>query len=87
MGRGSQRLFLGQLPRQQPGQWMKLRREGGASRKGRSITPAFITRYIVGQALADPNACDLTALNEPQRKALIRFWEAWQETLKQRANP
>ena len=31
------------------------------------------------KALADPNAYDLTALNEPQRKALIRFWEAWQE--------
>jgi len=72
-------------------------------------TPAFITRYIVGQALggvlkqrfetlrqqheaeaagtarkalADPNAYDLTALNEPQRKALIHFWEAWQEALK-----
>ena len=28
------------------------------------------------------NAYDLTALNEPQRKALIRFWEAWQEALK-----
>ena len=34
------------------------------------------------RALADPNAYDLTALNEPQRKALIRFWEAWQEELK-----
>ncbi len=33
-------------------------------------------------ALADPNAYDLAALNEPQRKALIRFWEAWQEVLK-----
>jgi hypothetical protein len=32
--------------------------------------------------LADPNAYDLNALNEPQRKALIRFWEAWQEELK-----
>ena len=31
------------------------------------------------KALADPNAYDLTTLNEPQRKALIRFWEAWQE--------
>ena len=39
------------------------------------------------KALTDPNAYDLTALNEPQRKALIRFWEAWPETLKQRANP
>ncbi len=34
------------------------------------------------KALADPNAYDLTALNEPQRKALIHFWEAWQEALK-----
>ena len=32
--------------------------------------------------LADPNAYDLTTLNDPQRKALIRFWEAWQEELK-----
>ncbi len=32
--------------------------------------------------LADPNAYDLAALNEPQRKALIHFWEAWQEELK-----
>jgi len=77
--------------------------------EGAVYTPAFITRYIVGQALggvlkqrfealrqqheaeaagtarkalADPNAYDLTALNEPQRKALIHFWEAWQEALK-----
>ena len=34
------------------------------------------------KALADPNAYDLSALNDPQRKALIRFWEAWQEELK-----
>ncbi|MEA3188560.1 MAG: hypothetical protein QOD99_2390 [Chthoniobacter sp.] len=34
------------------------------------------------KALADPNAYDLAALNDPQRKALIRFWEAWQEVLK-----
>ena len=27
------------------------------------------------KALADPDAYDLNALNEPQRKALIRFWE------------
>jgi hypothetical protein len=77
--------------------------------EGAVYTPAFITRYIVGQALGgvlkqrfealrqqheaeaagtarkaltDPNAYDLTALNDPQRKALIRFWEAWQEALK-----
>jgi hypothetical protein len=34
------------------------------------------------KALANPDAYDLAALNEPQRKALIRFWEAWQEVLK-----
>ena len=77
--------------------------------EGAVYTPAFITRYLVEQALggvlkhrfetlrrqheaeaagtarkalADPNAYDLTALNEPQRKALIRFWEAWQDVLK-----
>ena len=77
--------------------------------EGAVYTPAFITRYLVEQALggllkirfetlrrqheteaagtarkalADPNAYDLTALNDPQRKALIRFWEAWQEELK-----
>ena len=33
------------------------------------------------KALADPNAYDLNTLNEPQRKALIRFWEASQEVL------
>ncbi len=32
--------------------------------------------------LDDPNAYDLAVLNVPQRKALIRFWEAWQEELK-----
>jgi hypothetical protein len=85
--------------------------EVGRRRKqeGAVYTPAFITRYLVEQALggvlkarfetlrrqheaeaagsarkvlADPNAYDLAALNEPQRKALIRFWEAWQEALK-----
>ena len=77
--------------------------------EGAVYTPAFITRYLVEQALggvvkqrfealrrqreaeaagtarkalADPNAYDLAALNEPQRKALIRFWESWQEELK-----
>jgi hypothetical protein len=34
------------------------------------------------KALADPNAYDLTTLNEPQRKALIQFWEKWQDELK-----
>jgi len=32
--------------------------------------------------LANPDAYDLAALNDPQRKALIRFWEAWQDVLK-----
>lgn len=32
--------------------------------------------------LTDPNAYDLAALNEPQRKALIHFWEQWQEEMK-----
>jgi hypothetical protein len=77
--------------------------------EGAVYTPAFITRYLVEQALdgalksrletlrkqheteatgtarkalADPNAYDLTALSDPQRRALIRFWEAWQEELK-----
>ena len=77
--------------------------------EGAVYTPAFITRYLVEQALggvvkqrfealrqlheaeatatavkalADPSAYDLTTLNDPQRKTLIRFWEAWQEELK-----
>jgi SAM-dependent methyltransferase len=34
------------------------------------------------KSLANPDAYDLGALNDPQRKALIRFWEAWQDVLK-----
>jgi methylase of polypeptide subunit release factors len=34
------------------------------------------------KTLEDPAAYDLAALNDPQKKALIKFWEAWQETLK-----
>lgn len=34
------------------------------------------------RALADPSVYDLGAINEPQRKALILFWEVWQEELK-----
>ena len=34
------------------------------------------------RALADPSVYDLGAINEPQRKALIHFWEVWQEELK-----
>jgi SAM-dependent methyltransferase len=102
-GRGEEELRSGGLPVDET-QARKRRKQEGAV-----YTPAFITRYIVGQALggvlkqrfealrqqheaeaagtarkalADPNAYDLTVLNEPQRKALIRFWEAWQEALK-----
>ncbi len=77
-------------------------------REGAFYTPAFITRYIVSQALgrtledrfemlrrehageaggtarrvfADPRVYDLGALNTPQRAALIRFWEVWQDEL------
>jgi hypothetical protein len=34
------------------------------------------------KALDDPAAYDLAELNDPQRMALIKFWEAWQEVLK-----
>ena len=34
------------------------------------------------KSLADPKAYDLSSINQPQRKALIKFWEAWQESLK-----
>ncbi len=33
------------------------------------------------QALANPRAYDGAAINRPQRAALIRFWEEWQEEL------
>jgi hypothetical protein len=33
------------------------------------------------KALADPNAYDLDNLNRPQRSALVRFWEAWQDEM------
>jgi hypothetical protein len=33
------------------------------------------------KALADPNAYDLDDLNKPQRAALVRFWESWQDEL------
>ena len=76
--------------------------------EGAFYTPAFITRYIIQQALggvlsarfealrkryeqeaagtgrsvmADPNVYELDKLNNPQRAALIRFWEAWQQEL------
>jgi hypothetical protein len=77
-------------------------------KEGAFYTPAFITRYIVEQALGsvvrhrfeqlrlshqydakgtaraaldDPNAFDLEALKKPQRDALTRFWESWQDEL------
>lgn len=77
-------------------------------KEGAFYTPAFITRYIVEQALgnvlkdrfeqlrqtleakakgtarialADPTVYQLAALKEPQRKALVAFWEAWQDEL------
>ena len=34
------------------------------------------------KVLEDPGVYDLTELNEPQKKTLIKFWEAWQEVLK-----
>src|SRR5205823_2159655 len=77
-------------------------------KEGVFYTPAFITRYIVEQALGsvlrdrferlrgahleemkgttraaldNPDAFDLDALKKPQREALTRFWEAWQDEL------
>lgn len=78
-------------------------------KEGAFYTPAFITRYIVEQALGsvlsdrfealrtaheakakgtaktaltDPTVYDLDELKAPQKKALITFWEAWQDELK-----
>lgn len=34
------------------------------------------------KVLEDPGVYDLTELNEPQKKTLIKFWEAWQDVLK-----
>ena len=33
-------------------------------------------------ALADPSVYDLDKLKKPERAALVRFWEAWQDELK-----
>jgi len=49
-----------------------------ALRKSEETAAAATAR----KPLADPNAYDLTTLNDPQRKVLIKFWEAWQEVLK-----
>ena len=99
-------------PRQQAGATAILLAKDARTRRkqeGAFYTPAFITRYIVGQtlgavldarfetlrttaeaaaaatarkALADPAAYDPATLNDPQRKALVAFWESWQEVLK-----
>jgi hypothetical protein len=77
-------------------------------KEGAFYTPAFITRYIVEQALggtlrdrferlrqsheqeakgtaqtalADPNVYEPDKLKKPQRDALVRFWESWQDEL------
>lgn len=46
-------------------------------RAGESAAPGTAKKV-----LADPAAYDLATLNEPQRKALIQFWEQWQDSLK-----
>lgn len=73
-------------------------------REGAFYTPAFVTRYIVGEALRpvlaarfqrlreerraaatrtaarvldDPRVYEVERLNEPQRQALVVFWEGW----------
>lgn len=79
-------------------------------REGAFYTPAFVTRYIVTEALGpvlaerfnalreahqqqakgttavsvleSPHVYAVDALNNPQRDALIAFWEDWIETLK-----
>ena len=77
-------------------------------KEGAFYTPAFVTRYIVEQALggvlrdrfeqlrqahqeaakgaaraalADPRVYTLDKLKKPERAALVRFWEAWQDEL------
>lgn len=77
-------------------------------KEGAFYTPAFVTRYIVEQALggvlrdrferlrqtlqnaakgsaqtalADPAVYVLEKLKKPERAALVRFWEAWQDEL------
>jgi hypothetical protein len=77
-------------------------------KEGAFYTRAFITRYIIQQALggvlrdrfeqlrraqeqtakgaaraaiADPSVYTLDKLKKPERAALVRFWEAWQDEL------
>jgi len=40
------------------------------------------TKGTAKTALADPAVYQLDALKEPQRKALVTFWESWQDELK-----
>jgi hypothetical protein len=42
---------------------------------------AAATKGTARSVLADPNVYDLDKLNAPQRNALVRFWEAWQDEL------
>jgi len=42
---------------------------------------AEATKGTARSVLADPNVYDLDTLNAPQRAALVRFWEAWQDEL------
>ena len=44
-------------------------------------THAEATKGTARSVLADPNVYDLDTLNAPQRAALVRFWEAWQDEL------
>jgi hypothetical protein len=39
------------------------------------------TKGTAARSLADPEVYDLEALNKPQREALVKFWEAWQDEL------
>ncbi|MDY0166183.1 MAG: N-6 DNA methylase [Thermoguttaceae bacterium] len=84
------------------------KRKTRRKKEGAFYTPAFITRYIIEQALggvlserlerlrqsheqeargsarkalADPRVYTLDALKKPERAALVRFWEAWQDEL------
>ena len=84
------------------------KRKSRRKKEGAFYTPAFITRYIIEQALggvlrdrfeqlrqahqeaakgaaravlADPRVYALDKLKKPERAALVRFWEAWQDEL------
>ncbi len=84
------------------------KRKTRRKKEGAFYTPAFITRYIIEQALGgvlrdrferlchlhrqnargsartalgDPRVYTLDTLKKPERSALVRFWEAWQDEL------